>query len=156
MHISYWSSDVCSSDLDRANREETPVLVLALYVLHAELAEVREMAEGRPISDWAPWVDAISGIENYPSAVIVAVPAQATCGGLEMSVAADIRVAAPTALPGLLETRMGILPGPGGTQRLPEFVGPGDAELLVPGGNVFPGTEAPRRGWGSLSPANPV
>ncbi len=141
---------------ERANRESPPVLVLVFDVLHAELREVREMADGRPISDWAPWVDAISGIENYPSAVIVAVPVQATCGGLEMSVAADIRIAAPDAVLGVMETRMGILPGAGGTQRLPELIGRGDAALLVLTGDVVSGTEAHRMGLVQLLADDPV
>src|SRR3546814_21120860 len=73
-----------------------------------------------------------------------------------MSVAADIRVAAPTALLGLMETRMGILPGAGGTQRLPELVGRGDAALLVLSGDVISGTEAHRMGLVQLLADDPV
>jgi enoyl-CoA hydratase/carnithine racemase len=127
-----------------------------LDILHAELTEVREMADGRPISDWAPWLSAINGIESYPSAVVVAVPVQASCGGLEISVAADIRIAAPDALLGVMETRMGILPGAGGTQRLPELVGRGDASLLVLTGDLISGTEAHRMGLVQLLADDPV
>ena len=82
---------------ERATRAEPPVVVLEVDVLHAELAEVLEMAHGRPIADWAPWLAAIGGMESYPSATVVSVPRQATCGGLELALAADVRVAAPDA-----------------------------------------------------------
>lgn len=141
---------------ERANRPEPPVLVLEVDILHAELAEVREMSEGRPIADWAPWLAAITGLETYPSATIVAVPVQATCGGLELSLAADLRVAAPSARLGVLETRMGILPGAGGTQRLPELIGTGNTALLVLTGEPVSGTEAHRMGLVQLVDENPV
>lgn len=141
---------------ERAARPEPPVLVLVVDILHAELAEVKQMAAGRPIADWAPWLAAITGLETYPGATIVSVPDQATCGGLELSLAADIRIAAPTARLGVLETRMGILPGAGGTQRLPELIGRGNAALLVLTGEPVSGTEAHRMGLVQLLDDDPT
>jgi enoyl-CoA hydratase/carnithine racemase len=141
---------------ERAGRADPPVLVLVVDVLHAELAEVRQMSQGRPIGDWAPWVGAIDGLEHYPSATIAAVPLQATCGGLELTLAADLRVASPTARLGVLETRMGLLPGAGGTQRLPELIGHGNAALLVLTGEAVSGTEAHRMGLVQLIDVDPV
>lgn len=141
---------------DLASRPEPPVLVLALDILHAELTEVREMADGRPIADWAPWLAAIQGVENYTNAVIVSVARQATCGGLELALAADIRVAAPKARLGVLETRIGLVPGAGGTQRLPELIGFGNAALLVLSGESVSGNEARRMGLVQLVDADPL
>ena len=141
---------------ERSLRPEPPVLVVVIDVLHAELEEVRQMSDGRPIADWAPWVGAIAGLENYPSATIVAVERQATCGGLELSLAADIRVARPDARLGVLETRMGILPGAGGTQRLPELIGFGNTSLLVLTGEPVSGREAHRMGLVQLLDDQPV
>lgn len=140
---------------ERSTRPEPPVVVLVVDILHAELAEVRQMSEGRPIADWAPWLAAINGLESYPNATIVAIPVQATCGGLELSLAADLRVAAPTARLGVLETRMGILPGAGGTQRLPELIGTGNTALLVLTGEPVSGSEAHRMGLVQLIDDNP-
>lgn len=142
--------------VERASRPEPPVLVLVMDVLHAELGEVRQMSEGRPIADWAPWVTAIQAIETYPSASVVAVPRQASCGGLELALAADLRVAAPQARLGVLETRMGIMPGAGGTQRLPELVGMGNAALLVLTGEPVSGVEAHRMGLVQLLGDDPI
>lgn len=141
---------------DRAQRAEPPVLVLVIDVLHAELNEVLEMSAGRPIADWAPWVSAISAVEDYPVATVVAVPHQASCGGLELALAADVRVAAPDALLGVFETRIGLIPGAGGTQRLPGLVGRGNAALLALSGDPVSGVEAHRMGLVQLLDADPV
>ncbi len=150
------AAQVAALIAERAARPEPPVLVLVVDVLHAELGEVKQMGEGRPIGDWAPWLAAIDGVEGYPSATVVAVPVQATCGGLELSLAADIRVAAPTARLGVLETRMGIMPGAGGTQRLPELIGTGNTALLVLTGEAVSGSEAHRMGLVQLLADDPV
>jgi enoyl-CoA hydratase/carnithine racemase len=140
-----------------SNRKAAPPLVLEITVLHAELTELQEMALGRPIADWAPWVNAISAVEHYPNLLIVAIPEQATCGGLEISIAADIRIAKATARLGLLEARMGIMPGAGGTQRLPRIVGFGQASALIFSGAVISGERAEKIGlveWISDDPVS--
>lgn len=129
-----------------AGADSVPPLVIELDVDHAELLEVRQMAEGRPIADWAPWVDVINAIDRYPSLVIASIPRQASCGGLELALAADLRVSRADATLGLFETRMGILPGCGGTQRLPRLVGRGHATALVLGGEPISGDRAERIG----------
>jgi enoyl-CoA hydratase/carnithine racemase len=141
---------------ERAARPEPPVLVLDVGILHAELLEVLEMSAGRPIGDWQPWLAAITGLERYPSATIVAVEDQATCGGLELSLAADIRIVAPAARLGVLEARMGLVPGAGGTQRLSALLGHGHAALLCFSGLPVSGTEAHRIGLAQLLADDPV
>ena len=144
--------------LERCTKQALPPpLVLEINVLHAELKELQEMALGRPIADWAPWVNAISAVENYPNLLVVVIPEQATCGGLEIAVAADIRIAAATARLGLLEARMGIIPGAGGTQRLPRIVGFGHASALILSGAVISGERAEKIGlveWLSDDPVS--
>ena len=144
--------------LERCTKQALPPpLVLEINVLHAELKELQEMALGRPIADWAPWVNAISAVENYPNLLVVVIPEQATCGGLEIAVAADIRIAAATARLGLLEARMGIIPGAGGTQRLPRLVGFGHASALILSGAVISGERAEKIGlveWLSDDPVS--
>jgi enoyl-CoA hydratase/carnithine racemase len=144
--------------LERCTKQALPPpLVLEINVLHAELTELQEMALGRPIADWAPWVNTISAVENYPNLLVVVIPEQATCGGLEIAVAADIRIAAATARLGLLEARMGIIPGAGGTQRLPRIVGFGHASALILSGAVISGERAEKIGlveWLSDDPVS--
>jgi len=78
-----------------------------------------------------------TSIEQLNKAVIVAVNGIALGGGTELALAGDIRIASNTAIMGLTETRLAIIPGAGGTQRLPRLVGKGKAkELIFTGGRV--------------------
>lgn len=78
--------------------------------------------------------------------VVAAINGYALGGGLELALAADIRVAAASAKFGLPEVKLGIMPGSGGTQRLTAHVGPGRAKELMFSGRIFDGTEAHRLG----------
>ena len=69
-----------------------------------------------------------TAIENLNKPVIAAVNGIALGGGTEMALASDIRIASHNALMGLTETRLAIIPGAGGTQRLPRLVGKGKAK----------------------------
>ncbi|MEA2110239.1 MAG: enoyl-CoA hydratase-related protein [Pseudomonadota bacterium] len=70
-------------------------------------------------------------VENLPKPVIAAVNGFAFGGGTELAMASDIRIVSPTAIMGLTETSLGIIPGAGGTQRLARLVGKGKAKELV-------------------------
>ncbi|CAB4060934.1 AUH [Lepeophtheirus salmonis] len=67
-------------------------------------------------------------------------------GGLEMALACDIRTASKEAKMGLVETKLAIIPGAGGTQRLPRLVGPSKAKELMFTAKIFSGEEAERIG----------
>ena len=75
--------------------------------------------------------ETINQIEQLPQPVICALNGSAFGGGLELALACDIRVAADTAQLGLTETSLGIIPGAGGTQRLPRLIGKGKAKELI-------------------------
>ena len=72
-----------------------------------------------------------TAIEQLPKPVIAAVNGAAFGGGTELALASDIRIAAGTASMGLTETRLAIIPGAGGTQRLPRLIGKGKAKELI-------------------------
>ncbi|MFP4305584.1 MAG: enoyl-CoA hydratase [Desulfococcaceae bacterium] len=81
-------------------------------------------------------------IEELPQPVIAAVNGVALGGGTELALACDIRIAADTATLGLTETRLAIIPGAGGTQRLPRLVGRGRAKEMIFTGRRVPADEA--------------
>jgi enoyl-CoA hydratase/carnithine racemase len=86
--------------------------------------------------------DLFTSIENLNKPVIAAVNGVALGGGTELALACDIRLAAETASMGLTETRLAIIPGAGGTQRLPRLVGRGKAKELIFTGKRVPAAEA--------------
>lgn len=86
--------------------------------------------------------DVIAAIEAMPQPVVAAIDGAALGGGLEIAMACDLRLAAPRASVGLVETRLGIIPGSGGTQRLPRLVGTAKAIELIAQAKVLRAPEA--------------
>lgn len=84
----------------------------------------------------------ITELNDLPVPTIAAVDGVALGGGLEIALACDMRVAGRTAKLGLVETRLAIIPGGGGTQRLPRLIGPSKAKELIFTARVVNGTEA--------------
>ena len=81
-------------------------------------------------------------IENLPKPVIAAVNGLALGGGTELALACDIRLASDAATMGLTEATLAIIPGAGGTQRLPRLVGKGRAKELIFTGRKVDAAEA--------------
>jgi enoyl-CoA hydratase/carnithine racemase len=90
--------------------------------------------------------DALARLEALPKPVIAAVRGYALGGGLELAMACDLRMLAESAKVGQPEIKLGIIPGAGGTQRLPRLVGVGRARDLVYSGRMIDAAEAYRIG----------
>jgi len=112
-------------------------------------ADLKERAKMTP-AEVGPFVakgrEIIGAWDKLPMPVIAAMDGVALGGGLEMALSCDIRVASDNAKVGLTETRLAIIPGGGGTQRLPRVVGPALARELIYTARVLSGTEAERLG----------
>ena len=85
-------------------------------------------------------------IDRLPKAVIVALNGVALGGGLELALSGDIRIAAEGVKLGLPEINLGIMPGYGGTQRLPRLIGASMAKRLILTGEQVEAGEALRLG----------
>jgi len=85
-------------------------------------------------------------IENLNKPVIAAVNGLALGGGTELALACDLRIAADTASLGLTEARLAIIPGAGGTQRLPRLIGRSKAKELIFTGKRVEAEEARQLG----------
>jgi enoyl-CoA hydratase/carnithine racemase len=84
----------------------------------------------------------LRAINTSGTIFIAAINGSALGGGTELALACDLRVAAPAAELGLTEVRLGIIPGGGGTQRLPRLIGPGRAKDLILTGRRVNAAEA--------------
>lgn len=90
--------------------------------------------------------DIFSTIERSPKPVIAAINGFALGGGCELAMACHIRIAATNAKFGQPEVNLGLIPGYGGTQRLPHLVGKGKAMEIILSGNMVDAAEAHRLG----------
>ncbi|RNB90889.1 enoyl-CoA hydratase [Brevibacillus nitrificans] len=97
----------------------------------ADLHERRSMSEEQ-VQDYIRTIrDTFTELEKLPKPVIAAVNGLALGGGTELALACDLRIMSESAQMGLTETSLGIIPGAGGTQRLPRLVGKGIAKELI-------------------------
>uniref|UniRef100_A0A2I3G3B1 AU RNA binding methylglutaconyl-CoA hydratase n=1 Tax=Nomascus leucogenys TaxID=61853 RepID=A0A2I3G3B1_NOMLE len=119
-------------------RSEVP----GIFCAGADLKERAKMSS----SEVGPFVSkiraVINDIANLPVPTIAAIDGLALGGGLELALACDIRVAASSAKMGLVETKLAIIPGGGGTQRLPRAIGMSLAKELIFSARVLDGQEA--------------
>jgi len=86
--------------------------------------------------------DVCTRIENFPKPVIARINGYALGGGIELALCCDIRIAVDIAKLGLPEIKLGIIPGYGGTQRLPRLIGVGRAKELILTGDYISAQQA--------------
>ncbi|MEZ6005934.1 MAG: enoyl-CoA hydratase-related protein [Planctomycetota bacterium] len=112
----------------------------------ADLKERKTMPSER-VPDFVRNIRALmDDVEAMPQPTIAVVNGFAFGGGSELMLACDLRVAASDALFGLTETTLAIIPGAGGTQRLPRLIGKSRAKDLILTGRKIEATEAERIG----------
>jgi len=120
----------------------------------ADLKERRGMTEDQVRAHLDLCRTELWAIDRSPKPVVAAIRGLALGGGLELALCCDLRVAASDAQLGLPETSIGIVPGWGGTQRLPRIVGEGRAKEMVLLGRRVPAQEA--LAWGLVNRVAPA
>jgi len=97
----------------------------------ADLKE-RQSMTAQDVERWVPYLSGtFTRIASLPMPTIAVVAGTAAGGGMELALACDMRVAEEQAQLGLRETALAIIPGAGGTQRLPRLIGPSRAKRWI-------------------------
>lgn len=146
------------ADID--HRQDARVVVLAAAGERAFSvgADVNAWSALEPLEMWRWWVRdghrVMQRLSSLRQPVIAQVQGMAFGGGLELAMAADLRLAADTATFGMPETAIGTLPGWGGTQRLPALIGAARAKHLIFSGERIDAATAER--WGLVNEVIPA
>jgi methylglutaconyl-CoA hydratase len=120
----------------------------------ADLKERQGMSENDIRAQVELYRSELGPLDRSPKPVIAAINGVAFGGGLELALICDLRVAAAHAELALPETTLGIIPGAGGTQRLPRLVGDGRAKEMILLGRRLSAAEA--LSWGLVNRVTPA
>jgi enoyl-CoA hydratase/carnithine racemase len=117
-----------------------------VFAAGADVKEMATMAYTEMVDRSAALQSAFTAIARIPKPVVAAVTGYALGGGCELALCADFRVCAEDAKLGQPEILLGVIPGAGGTQRLPRLVGPSKAKDIIFSGRFVGAEEALRIG----------
>jgi 3-hydroxyacyl-CoA dehydrogenase len=112
----------------------------------ADINEFGKVTSGQARREDLPFPGLLEALEQFPKPVVCAIHGFAFGGGLELAIACHYRVAVQTAQVGQPEVKLGIIPGAGGTQRLPRLAGPLRAAEMCATGNPISASEAEQCG----------
>ncbi len=116
------------------------------FVAGADIAQMVDFGPAEAETFSRRGQQAFQALADFPGPVVAAINGFALGGGLELAMACDILLASEKARLGLPETTLAVVPGFGGTQRLPRRVGPGMAKRLLFTGEMIKAQEALRIG----------
>jgi enoyl-CoA hydratase/carnithine racemase len=129
-----------------ARRDDIRAVILwggeKVFVAGADVKEFHRMSTQDMMRRATALSAALDSVAQLPQPVIAAVTGYALGGGCELALTADFRISADSAKWGQPEILLGIIPGAGGTQRLPRLIGPAKAKDLVFTGRFVDATEA--------------
>lgn len=119
------------------------------FIAGADIHEMAPLGPAEAVEFSRKGQDLTLFIESFPKPVIAAVNGYALGGGCEIALACHIRIASEDAKFGQPEVNIGIIPGWGGTQRLPRLVGRGKAVEMITSGEMISAQEA--KEWGLVN-----
>ncbi len=113
-----------------------------VFAAGADIKEMAGMGYAQMAERSARLQASFTAVAEIPKPVVAAVAGYALGGGLELALCADFRVLGESAKAGQPEILLGVIPGAGGTQRLPRLIGPARAKDLIFTGRHVPADEA--------------
>jgi enoyl-CoA hydratase/carnithine racemase len=129
----------------RADDSVRAVVVWGGEKVFAAGADIKEMGDLDAVTMYryiGEFQDVFTRLERLPKITIAAINGYALGGGCELSMACDLRIAADDAQLGQPEILLGVIPGAGGTQRMPRLVGVGRAKEIIYSGRFVKAEEA--------------
>ncbi|MER0246899.1 enoyl-CoA hydratase-related protein [Streptomyces sp. HSW2009] len=131
---------------EAARRDDVRAVVLwggeKVFAAGADIKEMQVMDHAAMVARARDLQDAFTAVARIPKPVVAAVTGYALGGGCELALCADYRIAADNAKLGQPEILLGVIPGAGGTQRLPRLIGPSKAKDLIFTGRMVKADEA--------------
>ena len=131
-----------SLDADRQVRAVVLYGGERLFAAGADIKEMADVSHARMTADSRRLQAAFHAVASISKPVVAAVTGYALGGGLELALCADFRVLGESAQVGQPEILLGLIPGAGGTQRLPRLIGPARAKDLIFSGRFVGAAEA--------------
>ncbi|GLB63542.1 enoyl-CoA hydratase [Dietzia sp. NCCP-2495] len=131
---------------DVAGRSDVDAVVFTgserVFAAGADIKEMRTMTHAQMVTEARDLQSAFSAVAAIPQPTVAAITGAALGGGMELALCCDRRIAESRAKLGQPEILLGIIPGAGGTQRLPRLVGPAVAKDLCLTGRTLTAAEA--------------
>lgn len=113
-----------------------------VFAAGADVKEMNDMTYTQMVDVGRQLQSAFTAIADIPKPTVAAITGYALGGGCELALCCDFRIAADNAMLGQPEILLGIIPGAGGTQRLPRLIGPAKAKDLIFSGRFVKADEA--------------
>ncbi len=138
--------EIRAAATEATDRDDVKAVVVyggeRVFAAGADVKEMAEMSYTDMIKRSSGLTSAFTSVARIPKPVVAAVNGYALGGGCELTLCADIRIAADNATFGQPEILLGIIPGAGGTQRLTRLVGPSRAKDIIFTGRFVKADEA--------------
>jgi len=131
---------------EAADRDDVAAVVVyggeKVFAAGADIKEMATMSYADMVDRSGKLQSAFTAVAQIPKPVVAAVTGYALGGGCELALCADFRVCGENARLGQPEIQLGVIPGAGGTQRLPRLVGPSRAKDIIFSGRFVGAEEA--------------
>jgi enoyl-CoA hydratase/carnithine racemase len=138
--------EIRAAATEAAERDDVRAVVVyggeRVFAAGADIKEMADMSYTDMVKRSGGLQSAFTAVARIPKPVVAAVTGYALGGGCELALCADFRIAADDATFGQPEVLLGVIPGAGGTQRLPRLIGPAKAKDLIFTGRFVKADEA--------------